>query len=187
MITLAEVKVFLQINDTGSDALITALIPSVQSQIIEYCNYDFATPKGQVIADTIAFAATGREITDSESGFVTGKLGKAGYVSVSGSVDNDGVYKVDTVAAGTITLDSGETLVDESAGESVTIKKVEFPADVQKLCADMIGHGMNKAAQDGITSEKLGDYAVTYANSYASAFPGTFMNRLNQYRRLPRD
>jgi len=46
---------------------------------------------------------------------------------------------------------------------------------------------MNKAAQDGITSEKLGDYAVTYASSYASEFPGTFRNRLNQYRRLPRD
>lgn len=41
IITLAEVKVFLQISGTSKDALITALTPEIEGFIKEYCNDDF--------------------------------------------------------------------------------------------------------------------------------------------------
>lgn len=41
VITLAEYKTLAGISDTTKDALITALIPIVQSDIISICNYDF--------------------------------------------------------------------------------------------------------------------------------------------------
>lgn len=44
VITLSEVKVFLQIGDTSKDALITALIPQVEEAIKEYCNVAFVDP-----------------------------------------------------------------------------------------------------------------------------------------------
>ena len=41
LITLTEVKLLLQITDTTKDALITALIPIIESDVREYCNQDF--------------------------------------------------------------------------------------------------------------------------------------------------
>lgn len=43
IITLTEVKTFLQISGTAKDALITALIPEVQSEFIELNHYGFGT------------------------------------------------------------------------------------------------------------------------------------------------
>jgi len=40
--TLSEIKVLLQITDSTKDTLITALIPIVESDILEYLNNDFA-------------------------------------------------------------------------------------------------------------------------------------------------
>jgi hypothetical protein len=44
VITLSEVKVFLQIGDTSKDALITALIPIVEDEIKAYTNQEWADP-----------------------------------------------------------------------------------------------------------------------------------------------
>jgi hypothetical protein len=41
VITLAEYKTLAGISDTTKDALITALIPIVESDIIAICNYNF--------------------------------------------------------------------------------------------------------------------------------------------------
>ena len=41
VITLTEAKTLLQITDTSKDALITMLIPIIESDIKEYCNQQF--------------------------------------------------------------------------------------------------------------------------------------------------
>jgi adhesin/invasin len=45
-------------------------------------------------------------------------------IQVQGSASNDGSYIVDSVAASTLTLDPGDTLTNESAGNNVTITAV---------------------------------------------------------------
>lgn len=42
IITIAEVKTLLQITGTSKDALITLLIPIVESDLLEHLNNDFA-------------------------------------------------------------------------------------------------------------------------------------------------
>ena len=74
-------------------------------------------------AATIAFVNSNPDtITDSANGFVTAGFAKGQTITVSGSASNNGTYLVTTVAAGTLTLASKETLVVEGAGASVTIK-----------------------------------------------------------------
>lgn len=51
VITVSEVKTLLQISDSSKDALITALIPMVQDEVIEYCNYGFGTDLDPVAED----------------------------------------------------------------------------------------------------------------------------------------
>lgn len=46
IITLSEVKTFLQISGTTKDALITALIPEIQGDIVEECNNTFLDSEG---------------------------------------------------------------------------------------------------------------------------------------------
>lgn len=63
-------------------------------------------------------------ITDSGNGFLTSGFLAGDKILVEGSASNDGVYTIDTVVAGTITLITTDALVAESAGASITITKL---------------------------------------------------------------
>lgn len=85
-----------------------------------YCYFtahieDGATP-------TMAFVSgTPATITDSDSGFVTAGFLAGQTLIVEGSTSNDGQYVIATVAAGTITLATGETLTSEAAIDGTTL------------------------------------------------------------------
>lgn len=89
---------------------------------------------GYQIATTIAFVDSSPDtITDSGSGFLTSGFRVADRVIVSGSTSNDGTYLIDTVVAGTITLDSAVLLTAEAAGSSITLdtlRGVEVPPGI---------------------------------------------------------
>lgn len=71
---------------------------------------------------TIAFVDSDPDtITDSNNGFVTAGFVAGMELTVSGSTSNDGTYTIDTVTAGTVTLEADETLVAELAGATVTL------------------------------------------------------------------
>lgn len=77
-------------------------------------------------ASTISFSDSDPDtIDDSASGF--GSFEANMEVLVSGSGSNDGVYKIDTAAAGSLTLQSADSLTAESAGESITITAISYP------------------------------------------------------------
>jgi len=72
--------------------------------------------------NTIAFnAGTPATITDSNNGFITAGFQRGQEIIISGSVSNDGTYRVKSVSAGTIELHNA-TLTDETAGADVTIE-----------------------------------------------------------------
>lgn len=73
-----------------------------------------------VSGTTIAAVASGNKYTDSGNGFGSIVVGQ--WVKVSGFVNaaNNGLRKVTAAAAGEITV-SGAALVDEAAGQSVTV------------------------------------------------------------------
>lgn len=73
-------------------------------------------------ASTIAFVDSDPDtITDSASGFVTAGFAADQTLIVEGTVSNDGIYIIDTVVAGTITLTAAGSLAAESAGSSFTL------------------------------------------------------------------
>ncbi len=80
----------------------------------------------RMIKTTISFADTNPDtILDSGNGFVDAGFLPAKNIVISGSTSNDGSYLVATVTRGTITLDGGETLTAEVAGDLVTIIQTE--------------------------------------------------------------
>lgn len=82
--------------------------------------------RGYIKATTIAFVDSNPDtITDSGSGFVTAGFTATDKITVVGSTSNDGTYTIANVAAGTLTLDAGDTLVAEVAGDDVTIDQAD--------------------------------------------------------------
>jgi len=70
-------------------------------------------------------AATSDTITDSNSGFVSAGFLAGDKVTISGSTSNDGTYEIQTVAAGTLTLNFSGRLTTEIAGDTVTVEKFQ--------------------------------------------------------------
>lgn len=87
-------------------------------------------------AATIAFVDSNPDtITDSANGLGSFRVGD--IVIVSGSGSNDGQYTIATVAAGTLTLKSYDSLVAEAAGASVTLRSTGM--SLQTTPADSTG------------------------------------------------
>jgi len=71
---------------------------------------------------TIAFVNSNPDtLTDSGNAFLTNGFVAGQEVTIAGSTSNDGTYKIETAAAGTITLTAGASLTAEVAGDTVTL------------------------------------------------------------------
>jgi len=162
VVTLAEVKTLKQITVSTYDTLITTLIPIVQNEINDICHNYFLSSSVEYEADTIAFLDTDPDtITDSAELFVDSNFADGMEIYVSGSINNDGYYTVDTAAAGTLTLASANTLIAEAAGETITINRVIWPQALKLVSANMIWQQVSRGQNPGFKSERLGDYSYT--------------------------
>jgi len=186
IITKEITKELLQIPvaTTTYDTLITTLIPKVQAMIIKYCRNSFLNINFRYGSNTIAFVAvdgvTPASITDSNAYFVTSDF-VAGDYKIRWSKYNNKIVTVDTVAAGALTLASGETLVAEAAENSVMITKVEFPEEIQLPTAHLINYFMNTKGRQ-VKSESLpGGYSVTFKDD------AEMMKPFNGWRKMYAD
>lgn len=105
---------------TGANILV------VVENVIQIFNTNYVTIENpaRVIGSIIAFSSTGNTITSSNTGDGGIDFLKLGFrsgqkITVSGSGSNNGVYTIDTVSAGQITVLS--ELVTEPEGASITI------------------------------------------------------------------
>lgn len=113
-----------QWNVTRRDGATIVTTASTASNVDENC---INTPDAIVvdtdndlIATTISFTAPDT-IGDTGSGLGIFSVGD--YIRITGSTANDGIYEVDTVAPGTITLIE-QTISSEGAGPSITLNEV---------------------------------------------------------------
>jgi hypothetical protein len=182
IISRNEVKTLLQITDATKDDLIDALIPILQDDILAYLNNNFKVPLYRENI-SISFDEATNEIRDSENGFTEAKFSDAIHVIVEGSKRNDGIYYVNTVTAGVLTIGSGKAVVDEAAGEYICVTKIMFPDALKLAVSRMIAGAVEKASMNGIKSESIGDYSITYLADSDNDFRLSVLKSLNQYRR----
>lgn len=106
---------------------------------------------GTMTAITISAAASGSTFADSGSGFITtGKFAVGHIITVSGftTAANNGQFKIATVAAGAITVTdiygNAVTLVDEAAGDTVTItQEGGIPANPEFKPVRFVSEGLS--------------------------------------------
>ncbi len=132
-ISLAEAATL--VGATGTTAIVTELINEAQNELwTETTNWyslfkmrRFKT--AYYSASTIAFNnATPATITDSANGFVTAGFIAGMTISVTDpNSNNTGVFVIATAAAGTLTLQTGDTLTAGAAGSATTIYAATYP------------------------------------------------------------
>jgi hypothetical protein len=188
IMTVAEVKTLLGISGTTYDSQITAYLPIVQSHILEYCGIGkFRDENKQISVATIAFVEGGVSadtITDSGAEFISVAEFEAGMdIYVEGSLSNDGAYTIGTVVAGTITLDTGDDVVDEAAGELITISRIRWPKAIKKFAAMMTWENISAIKSGNVKAESVGDYSVTFDMSTGfGGYSNTALSGLNTWR-----
>jgi hypothetical protein len=107
--------------------IIDALTPFTLQSLIRTGKTVTGTLIGIITANTISFSDTNPDtILDSGNGFITAGFAAGDSIKVAGSKSNDGIYTIDSVAAGTLTLIGGDSLVTESAGFTISIISSEW-------------------------------------------------------------
>ena len=166
------------------------LIPQVQNWAVEYLNNRFHATNVYLEASTISFEMDDgtAKINDSAEGFTDAGFVDGIDIDVNYSLSNDGIYTVATVADGVLILASGEEVTTEDAAAYVKISMVKFPKGIQLWIAKLIGYNLDTKQMQGIQSESLADYSVSYSQVAGSAgsYPAGLLSEGASWKKIYR-
>ena len=181
IITRSEVKTLIQETGTDLDDIIDALIPVVQNYLVEnnYVVYKKTNIKIED-SDALTFDADANTITDADEGFVTEEFAADMDILIEGSKANDGVHTIETVAAGTLTISSATSLMDEAANDEypISIYHIQWIKGTQITVARMIYYDIKQMKKSGIQSESYGEMNVTFATINNRGYPMSLIGGL---------
>lgn len=184
ILSTAEVKTLLRISDTEADADIASFLPYVQGDLCAYLNNYFEDKLIYLLSSGIAFVSGDPDtITDENSEFVEAGFAAGMDVAIEGAYANTGIWEIDEVAAGTLTLTSSNELVSITADDLglVRISKINWPRGVKMVAAQMVGYKLHNALPTDVRSKSVDNTVITYAGS--GAYPRRVLDQAATYRR----
>ena len=121
IVTATQVTVFANLTDAASAITDSGLIPVVQDRINWICNNYFTTDL--YVKGPLTFNATARTVVTSGD-FTAAGFATDDEIYIYQSYRNDGYYTISTVTATTVTLVTGDAVVDELSGRSILVSVV---------------------------------------------------------------
>jgi hypothetical protein len=186
--TLGEYKRLMGITNDDLDDQLNIMIPAVEDFVVNKTNNDFKIASVSYQSNTIAFVESDPPtITDTEEQFLEEFFPSDTRIVVEDSLNNNRHFYCTTAAAGTLTLETGEDVIAEDAGDAfVTITRVRFPKGVKLIIAEMLKYELKRNAYNDsdreVKSEKIGDYSVAYGGTDSgSEYPKSIMSKLMAY------
>jgi len=185
LLTVTEVKAILNITVSTWDTQLGILLPFVQDQVVfSLTQNTFSHPDIRMYSTTLTFANSGGTIIDSNAQFVINNFIDGQDILVSGSLYNNELLEINTAVAGTITCNFAnlvnQSLVDEVAGQAVTIQAVQFPRNLKLTTARWMNYLIQKDNLKGIKSESVMSYSVTFLNE----MPKSIKDEYASYKKL---
>ncbi|WP_105125635.1 hypothetical protein [Streptococcus suis] len=106
-------------------------------------------------------------------------------IEINGTDYNDGLYVVESVSEGVITI-RGDFITETHSGAIAT--KVSYPADVLTGVKKLIAYDSKMRDKAGIKSETVARWSVTYydvtAAESSEGYPVSLLGFLDKYRKL---
>jgi len=185
LLTVTETKAILNITVGTWDTQLGILLPFVQDQVVfSLTQNTFSHPIIWMLSSTLTFDKDAKTIVDSRSQFLVSKFKAGQDILVSGSLYNNTLLEIDKVVAGTLTCTFvnlvNQGLVDETAGEIITVNAVEFPKNLKLTTARWLNYLISKDNLKGIKSESVMSYSVTYLNE----MPKSIRQEFASYKKL---
>ena len=106
-------------------------------------------------------------------------------IEINGTDYNDGLYVVESVSDGVITV-YGDFIAEINSGAIAT--KINYPADVLAGVKKLIAYDVKMRDKVGIKSETIARWSVTYydvtATESSEGYPVSLLGFLNKYKKL---
>lgn len=106
-------------------------------------------------------------------------------IEINGTDYNDGLYVVESVSDGVITV-YGDFIAEINSGAIAT--KINYPADVLAGVKKLIAYDAKMRDKAGIKSETIARWSVTYydvtATESSEGYPVSLLGFLNKYKKL---
>ena len=186
--TLAEAKTILRKNDAEDDSSLDELLRYAQEDLVEYLNNHFQSRIITYYASSIAFVSGSPDtITDSDSEFVTEGFKAGDDIAVEYAFDNNGIYELSSVAAGTLTLTTTNELVDMDPDDDnhplggVRISRVDWPRPLKMVCAKMAWYLYHEPRPDDKRAETQDGTVISYAGT--NAYPLAILRMASKWKR----
>jgi len=202
LITVEEVKSFLNYDEDDQDRRIAVLIPVVTERLRRLCNASFSVqpvsytrrrtwyygdPDLYSIPQVEAvFTASTLTVVATDSNFASALFAGGHDVLISGSFLNDGYYEVSSVSTSSMTVLSSYSFVgaakgthafmDEGTGATITFSVVNWPNDIKPIVASMIQYDYQER---GTWSDASDD--EEFAGEYG--YPRELVRQLYHYTR----
>jgi hypothetical protein len=177
--TVDKIKTLNQITNNTYDTLISTLIPMCESEIYNYCNNYFTNTSIILITSDVEFLSTTPSIILQQSNDFKANT----HINISGSIYNDGNYKIVSKTNPLILIVDNTNIIDEVATTDITIKLVSYPRELELALSQMVNFRLQKDINNGVKSEKIDDYSITYGD-ISTSYPLSILNILNKYRKL---
>ena len=187
LLTLSDYKIIYGITDTDAtrDAQITAYLPMVEAEIIEYCNNEFLNKDITFSGSFVPTVSTGPVYTlvCSAGGIAAIKFANGDQFKFDGSVRNDGRLTSTTFTDTVITV--SDTLVAESACDA-SITLIQYPAGLKMYAARMVAYQLAHGNDAGLQSETIKSYSYSRASGGASdaGYPSEILHGLDKWRNI---
>lgn len=162
------------INSKKTDAELEAKLEAIELAIRKYTNNGFRNIAYRRTADIVG----GIFVTDA---LVPYEVGDTLQITTPG-LNFEKLVTVTSVDDSIFTVD--KKVYDES---NLLISKVEYPADIKMGAIEMLKYDLDKREKQGIQSESLSRYSVTYAqqteDNTSIGYPKSVVSFLKPYCR----
>lgn len=142
------------------------------SEIVEFCNnYFILTDRvGNFIYDSANVVFTSSKITYTS----TIPFQQYDWIRIVGSSYNDGMYQISAISGNELTIT--DTLRTETIDCIVAL--VKFPIEFLNLVSTIV----KNYNQQGVKSETLGDYSITYVSGETKQQFSRYRNLYNSFK-----
>lgn len=182
MITInkTNIKTILDESSIDYDNQIDILIPQLLNAICSELKNEFvAVGYNGKVYDACDLVFTSTTIT-YDTDIVNINFQAGDFIRIYGTDYNNGLYQINTVESGVITIETSKSMRTESVSGYIAL--VNFPDEFLNLISDYIKS--NIVNDSNVKAEKIDDTQITYNDSKQSikGFIASNLNTLNSYR-----